>query len=103
MAADSKYKRERNDEYSSLDDFLPMVCSKDTNQRLEVFGKLEDYLKNENIHVKYTDLNKFCESILSWIDSSNFKVSINGLAIIQLLIQRLTDELRNYSAESKAT
>ena len=46
------------------------------------------------------DIIKFCEAILLWVNSSNFKVSINGLTIIQLLIQRLTEQLRNHSTES---
>ena len=86
--------------YINLDDFMENVCSKDTNIRLDVFARLEDYLKNENSDLVCMDIIKFCEAILLWVNSSNFKVSINGLTIIQLLIQRLTEQLRNHSTES---
>lgn len=86
--------------YRSLDDFMESVCSKDSNIRLDVFARLEEYLRSEHSHLHCADLNTFCSSILLWVNSSNFKISINGLTIIQLLIQRLTEPLRNYSTES---
>jgi hypothetical protein len=90
-----------SDSYYSLDEFLPSVCSKDTNARLDIYSRLEEYLKNERTNLHCMDMNQFCNAILAWIGSSNFKISINGLTIIQLLIQRLTEPLRNYSTESK--
>ena len=90
-----------NSNYSNLDDFMESVCSKDTNVRLDVFARLEDYLKNENSDLGCMDIIKFCEASLLWVNSSNFKISINGLIIIQLLVQRLTEQLRNHSTESK--
>ena len=86
--------------YTNLDDFAESVYSKDTNVRLDVFARLEDYLKNENTDLGCQDIMKFCDAILAWVNSSNFKISINGLTIIQLLIQRLTEQLRNHSTES---
>jgi CLIP-associating protein 1/2 len=88
-----------SDSYYSLDEFLPSVCSKDTNARLDIYSRLEEYLKNEHTNLHCMDMNQFCNAILAWISSSNFKISINGLTIIQLLIQRLTEPLRNYSTE----
>lgn len=87
--------------YRSLDDFMVAVSSKDTNVRLDVYARLEDYLQNDRASVKCQDLNKFCDSILQWVHSSNYRISINGLTLIQLLIQRQTDHLRNHSIESK--
>jgi hypothetical protein len=89
-----------SDSCYSLDEFLPSVCSKDTNARLDIYSRLEEYLKNEHTNLHCMDMNQFCNAILAWISSSNFKISINGLTIIQLLIQRLTEPLRNYSTES---
>lgn len=87
--------------FYSLDDFAPSVCSKDTNVRLDIFVRLEDYLKSDHTNMQCSDLPKFCDAILSWINSSSFKISINGLTIIQLLVQRATEQLRNHSTESK--
>lgn len=86
--------------YRSLDDFANAVSSKDTNVRLDVYARLEDYLNNEHTSIKCQNLDKFCDSILLWVHSSNYRVSINGLTLIQLLIQRCTDHLRNHSIES---
>ena len=87
------------DHFNSLDDFLESAISKDSNVRLDIFARLEEYLRNEHNHLHSSDLSKFCEAILSWINSSNFKISINGLTILQLLMQRLTEPMRNYSTE----
>ena len=87
--------------YVSLDDFMQSVCSKDTNVRLQVFADLEDYLQNEHSNLKCIDLIKFCDAVLLWIGSSNFKVAINGLRIVHLLIERLPDKLHTHAIESK--
>jgi hypothetical protein len=86
---------------NSLDDFAESVCSKDTNVRLDVFMRLEEFLRNESSYTHTQDLNRFCEGILAWINSSNYKISINGLTILQLLMQRMTEPMRVYSNESK--
>ena len=95
------YSNKYNSNYNNLDHFMESVCSKDTNIRLDVFARLEEHLKNENSDLGCIDIIKFCEAILLWVNSSNFKISINGLIIIQLLVQRLTEQLRNHSTESK--
>ena len=79
-----------NNRYVSLDDFMQSICSKDTNVRLSIFSDLEEYLQSEH-------------SILLWVSSSNFKVAINGLRIVHLLIERLPDKLLNHAIESKNT
>jgi hypothetical protein len=89
-----------SDHSHSLDEFMESVASKDTNIRLDVYARLEDYLLNEHARMHCSDLSKFCEAILAWVNSSNHRVSVNGLTIIQLLIQRFTDPLRNYATES---
>ena len=91
-----------SDSFNSLDDFFDSVASKDTSVRLDVYPRLEAYLQNEHNHMHCSDSGKFCEFILTWINCSNFKVSMNGLSIIQLLIQRFTENLRNYSTESNS-
>jgi hypothetical protein len=90
-----------NNRYASLDDFMQSVCSKDTNVRLSIFPDLEEYLQNEHSILKCSDLIKFCDSILLWVSSSNFKVAINGLRIVHLLIERLPDKLLTHAIESK--
>ena len=88
-------------DYGSLDDFMQSVCSKDTNVRLNIFNDLEEYLQNERSNLKCADLIKFCDSILQWISSSNFKIAINGMTIVHLLIDRLPDKLYTHAIESK--
>ena len=89
-----------NINYRSLDDFAEHVCSKDTNVRLDVYARLEDYLGNEHSDMRCHDLNKFCDAVLQWVHSSNFRISVNGLTLIQMLMQRLPDQLRNHTTES---
>lgn len=88
-----------NDSFRSLDDFANAVYSKDLNVRQDTFFKLEEYLKNDYNRIDCSNLPKFCDAILEWVNCSNFKVSINGLTILQLLIQRQTEQLRGHSIE----
>ena len=88
-------------DYGSLDDFMQDVVSKDSNTRLDIYYKLEEYLKNDHSRLHCMDTIKFCDAILSWVNSSNFRISLNGLAIIQLLVQRLTEQLRTHAVESR--
>ena len=90
-----------NDTFRSLDDFATAVYSKDLNVRQDTFFKLEEYLKNDHSRLECSNLPKFCDAILEWVNCSNFKVSINGLTILQLLIHRQTEQLRHHSIESK--
>ena len=100
---DSDTESEHSDlNYRSLDDFMSTVSSKDTNVRLDVYARLENYLNSEG-SMKCHDLNKFCDGILQWVHSSNYRISISGLTLIQLLIQRATDHLRNHSSEIVST
>ena len=87
--------------YESLNDFMASVCSKDTNVRLDIYYKLEEYLKSDESRVDCVDMVKFCDAILAWVASSNFKISINGMTIVQLLVQRLTDDLKTHTTESR--
>jgi hypothetical protein len=43
-------------DYTTLDDFMIAVSSKDTNERLEIYSRLEDYLKNEKNNLYCVDL-----------------------------------------------
>jgi hypothetical protein len=85
--------------FHCVDDFMKSVCSKDNSVRLDVFSRLEDYLRNESSDLKNLDLNRFVDAIVEWVKSSNFKISINGLIILQLIIQRQTDQLKNFCTE----
>ncbi|CAF0708571.1 unnamed protein product [Brachionus calyciflorus] len=99
MVYESEYAMDTDSNFRTLDDFSELIVSKDTNVRLEIFHQLEAFLRQPHSNLHCTDLNTFCSSILLWINSSNFKISINGLTIIQMLIQRLSDKLQNYTID----
>lgn len=82
-------------------ELLQQTSQTDVNVRLEVYGKLEDFLSNENsiIKIDVETFSKFIESLITWISSSNFKVSINALNLIVLLSHRLHDQFRMFVPE----
>lgn len=85
---------------SSLDDFTDRVCSKDANVRLEVYQQIEEYFKTTRKPIVCHDLKRFADSTLAWVTSSNFKVAIDGIMLTQLVMSRLTEDMKLYSAES---
>ncbi|CAF2342388.1 unnamed protein product [Rotaria sp. Silwood2] len=84
-------------ENKNLDQFYPNVLSKEPSVRLECFSILENYLSNRNNSIDCEDLTGFINGLLKWIEGSNYRISLNGLRIVELLIERLdTNEFQQY-------
>ncbi|CAF1338152.1 unnamed protein product [Rotaria magnacalcarata] len=76
-------------ETKTLDHFYPSIQSKEPNVRLDCFSKLEDYLSDENNSIECEDLAGFINGLLKWVESSNYRISYNGLRIVEQLLERL--------------
>ncbi|CAF3437384.1 unnamed protein product [Rotaria socialis] len=76
-------------ETKTLDQFYSSLQSKEPNVRLDCFSKLEDYLSDENNSIECEDLTGFINGLLKWVESSNYRISHNGLRIVEQLLERL--------------
>ncbi|UJR28252.1 hypothetical protein I4U23_009502 [Adineta vaga] len=75
-------------ENKTLDQFYSNVTSKEPSVRLECFPHLEIYLSNVHNSTNCEDLTGFIKGLLKWIEGSNYRISCNGLRILELLIER---------------
>ena len=59
----------------NLDYFLPSVCTQDSKKRLQIHTELANYLRDSETSIYCDDLDQFVEGLVSWVTSSNYKVS----------------------------
>ncbi|CAF0740402.1 unnamed protein product [Adineta steineri] len=83
--------------YKNLGQFYPHVLSKEPNVRLECFISLEHYLTDVNNSIECEDFEGFIKGLLKWIEGSNYRISSNGIRILELFTERLNSyEFEHY-------
>ncbi|KAL8621729.1 hypothetical protein ACOMHN_061864 [Nucella lapillus] len=78
----------------SLDDFLDGVLTQDVKKRFTVHAQLVTYLSDPLSSLKSDDLDRFVEGLSGWVSCSNYKVSVNGLEILCLMVDRMGEEFK---------
>jgi len=79
-----------------MDDFAVHLTTTDTKKKLSVGQEIIDYLSQPDNPVDCEDLGGFIDALVPWMQSSNFKVSQNGLDVVGLLIESLGRGFRPY-------
>lgn len=59
---------------ASLDSFLAHISSQDTKKKLQVGADILNYLSVEDNSLECENLSAFIDSIIHWLNNSNFKV-----------------------------
>ncbi|PVD35984.1 hypothetical protein C0Q70_02954 [Pomacea canaliculata] len=78
----------------SLDDFLDGVLTQDVKKRFQVHQQLVSYLSDPLSSLKSDDLDRFVEGLAAWVSCSNYKVSVNGLEVLCLMVDRMGEEFK---------
>ncbi|KAJ6224537.1 hypothetical protein RDWZM_003082 [Blomia tropicalis] len=81
---------------ATLDSFLAHISSQDTKRKLQVGNDILNYLSIEDNSLECENLSAFIDSIIQWLNNSNFKVAQNGLEILSQLTFRMKEELKPY-------
>ncbi|XP_055860572.1 CLIP-associating protein 1-like isoform X3 [Biomphalaria glabrata] len=81
---------------SSLDDFIDGVTSQDTKKRLQTHADLIPFLSDPHSSLECQDFNvdQLIEGLAGWVKSSNFKVSLNGLEVLCLMVDRMGENFK---------
>jgi hypothetical protein len=87
-----------------LEDFFKLINPGEVelNFRLDLYSKLEEYLKtpkNESI-LKCADLIKFSEATLMFAKSPAAKQELDGLIVLQIFNKHLTESMQDHLVES---
>ncbi|XP_052252616.1 CLIP-associating protein 1-like isoform X3 [Dreissena polymorpha] len=81
---------------ATLTDFLPNVTTQDTKKRQQCYETLSRYLSDPRSSLECDDNDAFMTGLAAWVTCSNFKISMNGLEILSLIIDRMGEDFRNY-------
>ncbi|KAL5010946.1 hypothetical protein ScPMuIL_013251 [Solemya velum] len=79
---------------ATLDNFLDRVTTQDTKKRLQCHTDLVPFLSDPHSTLECVEFEEFIGGISNWISSSNYKVSINGLEVLCLMVDRMGEEFR---------
>ncbi|GAB1609449.1 CLIP-associating protein 1-B-like isoform X4 [Argonauta hians] len=81
---------------ASLDTFMRNVVTQDTRSRTQVHSELVAYLSDPGASLDCEDIDQFINGLVAWVNSSNFKISLNGLEVLCLMVDRMGEEFKPY-------
>ena len=79
-----------------MDEFYKFLSTTDTKKKQSVGTEIIDYLDNQDNGIECEDIGAFIDGLVPWMQSSNFKVSQNGLDITGQLVCRLGGSFKPY-------
>ncbi|XP_025829154.1 CLIP-associating protein isoform X2 [Agrilus planipennis] len=79
-----------------LDGFLPHLSKSDTKFRQQLGADLLAFLAEPSNPMTCQDIGQLIDGLIPWMQSSNYKVSSNGIEIMTFLIDRLGHDFKPY-------
>lgn len=83
-----------------MDYFQEQVQQKDVGRRLQVGPELLEYVcdprRSPDLEQDKQRLDKIVDELIGWVNSSNYKVALLGLDLLNALLDRLSDHFRPY-------
>lgn len=77
-------------------ELLAGVIQTDTHKRLQIADKLIEHFKKEDAFDDFQDIERLMGGLSSWVASSNFKISVSGMQIMEAIITALKANFRPY-------
>ncbi|XP_017770144.1 PREDICTED: CLIP-associating protein isoform X3 [Nicrophorus vespilloides] len=81
---------------TDLDEFLPHLPKADTKFRQQLGVDLLAFLAEPSNPITCQDIGQLVDGLIPWMQSSNYKVSSNGIEIMTYLVDRLGYDFRPY-------
>eukprot|EP00092_Neocalanus_flemingeri_P004447 GFUD01004782.1.p1 GENE.GFUD01004782.1~~GFUD01004782.1.p1 ORF type:complete len:1502 (+),score=448.94 GFUD01004782.1:193-4698(+) len=81
---------------AGLDQFFADLSTADTKTKITHGQNIINYLGDKDNSIECEDTGGFIDALVPWMQSSNFKVSQNGLDIVGFLIDRLSSDFKPY-------
>ncbi|XP_069703536.1 CLIP-associating protein 1 isoform X4 [Periplaneta americana] len=79
-----------------MDGFLPLLSTTDTKTKLTLAMNLINYLGDPDNSIECSDIGQFIDGLVPWMQSSNNKVSQNGIDAMTYLVDRMAVDFRPY-------
>lgn len=77
---------------------MPNVITQDTRSRSLVHSDLVAYLSDPGASLACEDIDQFINGLVAWVNSSNFKISLNGLEVLCLIVDRMGEDFKPHVA-----
>lgn len=77
-------------------ELLAGVIQTDTHKRLQIAEQLIEHFKKEDVFDDFPDIESLVGGLSSWVGSSNFKVSVSGMQIMEVIVAALKGNFRIY-------
>ncbi|KAJ8334822.1 hypothetical protein SKAU_G00404610 [Synaphobranchus kaupii] len=88
------------EENDNMEYFYQQVLQKDVARRLQVGQDLIDFLndpqRSPDVEQDKTRLDKTIDELTGWVNSSNYKVALLGIDIVEALMDRMAERFRGY-------
>nr|XP_053645033.1 CLIP-associating protein 1-like isoform X5 [Cherax quadricarinatus] len=81
---------------SQLDQFTPLLGTSDTRKKIALGTDIINYLELPSNSIECDDIGHFIDGLVPWLQSSNFKVTLNGLEVMTFLVERMKEDFRPY-------
>ncbi|XP_066957466.1 CLIP-associating protein 1 isoform X37 [Macrobrachium rosenbergii] len=81
---------------SQMDLFVPLLGTSDTRKKLSIGNDIINYLGLPSNSIECDDIGRFIDGLIPWLQSSNFKVTLNGIEITTFLVERMKEDFRPY-------
>ncbi|XP_045128218.1 CLIP-associating protein 1-like isoform X8 [Portunus trituberculatus] len=81
---------------SQLDLFTPQLSTTDTRKKIALGTEIINYLGVPTNSFDCDDIGHFIDGLVPWLQSSNFKVALNGLEVMTFLVERMSHDFRPY-------
>ncbi|XP_067933502.1 CLIP-associating protein 1-A-like [Watersipora subatra] len=81
---------------NNLDKYYDGIITQDNRIRTNTYPQLVDFLQNPKSSCASDCLDRLIDGLAGWVNSSNFKVSLHGLDVLHLLVNRMGESFRPY-------
>ncbi|XP_078333535.1 CLIP-associating protein 1-like isoform X17 [Crassostrea virginica] len=79
---------------ATLDSFLPNVTTQDTRKRIQAHQDLIPYLSDPHSSLSCPEMDEFIGGLVGWVNCSNYKISLNGLEVLCLMVDRMGEDFK---------
>ncbi|XP_055995673.1 CLIP-associating protein 1-like isoform X39 [Ostrea edulis] len=77
-----------------MDSFLPNVTTQDTRKRIQAHQELVPYLSDPHSSLTCPEMDEFIGGLVGWVNCSNYKISLNGLEVLCLMVDRMGEDFK---------
>ncbi|CAC5380168.1 CLASP1_2 [Mytilus coruscus] len=79
---------------ATLDDFTLGITTSDTRKRVQTHSDLVSHLRDPYSSIHCIDIDELIGGLVAWVNCSNYKISINGLEVLCLMVDRMGEDFK---------